>query len=78
MNATVLDLRYKMSQVLSALDNRESVNVLYHGKIKGVIVPVAKNDLLAQDHDYFGSQKNSEESVVDEMVKLRGGRYRDL
>ena len=78
MNATVIDLRYKMSQVLSALDNREIVNVLYHGKLKGVIMPVIKNDILAQNHEYFGSNQNGLNSVYDEMVSLRGGRYRDI
>ena len=79
MNATVIDLRYKMSQVLSALDNREIVNVLYHGKLKGVIMPVIiKNDILAQNHEYFGSNQSGLNSVEDEMISLRGGRYRDI
>ena len=78
MNATVIDLRYKMSQVLSALENREIVNVLYHGKLKGVIMPVTKNDMLAQNHEYFGSNQNGLDSVDDEMIRLRGGRYRDI
>ena len=78
MNATVIDLRYKMNQVLSALDNREIVNVLYHGKLKGVIMPVTKNSMLVESHEYFGSNKNSLNSVNDEMINLRGGRYRDI
>lgn len=78
MNATVIDLRYKMSQVLSALENREIVNVLYHGKLKGVIMPVTKKDMLAQNHEYFGSHQKGPDSVDDEMIRLRGGRYRDI
>lgn len=76
MDATILDLRYKMSRVIDALDNRECVNVLYHGKIKGTIVPAGKKPLKAQDQ-YFGSNKSAE-SVALKMKKLRGGRYRDL
>ncbi len=32
MKATVLDLRYKMNEVLKALDKRERVTILYHGR----------------------------------------------
>jgi hypothetical protein len=35
MKATVVDLRYKMNEILKALDRREKVTLLYHGKIKG-------------------------------------------
>lgn len=37
-----MDLRYKMNDVLKALDRNERVTILYHGKIKGVIVPPVK------------------------------------
>ena len=39
MRATVVDLRYKMNDVLKALERNEKVTVLYRGKIKGVLVP---------------------------------------
>jgi antitoxin (DNA-binding transcriptional repressor) of toxin-antitoxin stability system len=39
MEASIPDLRYKMKDVLSALDRREKVNILYHGKIIGVLIP---------------------------------------
>lgn len=35
MKATVVDLRYKMNDVLKALDRNETVTILYHGKVKG-------------------------------------------
>jgi antitoxin (DNA-binding transcriptional repressor) of toxin-antitoxin stability system len=40
MNATVVDLRTKMKQVLRALDRREKVTLLCRGKIRGTIIPV--------------------------------------
>ena len=53
MEASVVDLRYKMSEVLNALEKRERVNILYHGKIKGVIVPVEERPKIkAADHPF--------------------------
>ena len=77
MNATVLDLRYKMNKVLGALDNRESVHVLYHGKVKGVIFPVGGSVAKTVGHEFFGSM-TSDIPVDEVMAGLRGGRYRDL
>ena len=39
MKATIVDLRYKMKDILKALDRNEAVTVLYHGKTKAVILP---------------------------------------
>lgn len=39
MRASVVDLRYRMKDVLRALDRNEEVTVTYRGKVKGVIVP---------------------------------------
>jgi len=76
MEATVVDLRYHMNEVLKALDRNESVNVLYHGRIKGVICPTGKSkSARVADHGFFGSQV-SQEPVEQIMVKLRGGRHR--
>jgi hypothetical protein len=36
MEASVVDLRYKMRDVLEALERRESVQILCHGDEKGV------------------------------------------
>lgn len=79
MKASIVDLRYKMSEVLGALDRRERVDILYHGKVKGVIVPmVEKARVKASKHPFFGLT-SSEGKVVDEVMEdLRGGRYRDI
>ena len=78
MEATVVDLRYHMNDVLKALERNESVTVLYRGQVKGVIRP--KSNASATKvcaHRFFGSQPSTE-SVAQVMGKLRGGRYRDL
>lgn len=77
MKASVLDLRYRMSEVLKALDRRERVSLLYHGKIKGAIVPVAERQVVrTMDHPFFGMASKASESVGVVMDRLRGGRYR--
>ena len=77
MKASVLDLRYRMSEVLKALDRRERVSLLYHGKIKGAIVPVAERRVVrTKDHPFFAMVSEASESVDVVMDRLRGGRYR--
>ncbi len=55
MKATIVDLRYKMNDILKALNRNEAVTVLYHGKTKAIIVP-AKGQVLKKikDHPFFG------------------------
>ncbi len=78
MKATVVDLRYKMNDVLKALDRNEEVTVLYRGKIKGTLVPVRKeNQAKITDHPFFGIQK-TKKSVDEVLDDLRKGRYDDL
>ena len=40
MNATIVDLRYRMKDVLRAIDRGETVTVLYRGKEKARLMPV--------------------------------------
>lgn len=80
MKATVVDLRYRMNDVLKALDRNEKVTVSYRGKIKGVLVPTGeKCQQRIQDHPFFGmSSQGLTESVADIMKELRGPRYDDI
>lgn len=81
MKATILDLRYKMKEVLNALDKNEPVEVLYHGKVKGVIIPAKskKSNNKVNDHPFFGSSTNKQEmSVHEELDNLRGNRFDDI
>ena len=76
MKASVVDLRYRMSDVLKALDRNEEVSILYHGKVKGVIMPTGRaTEQKVADHPFF-KMSTSTRSVEDEMSKLRGGRFR--
>ena len=76
MKASIIDLRYKMKDVLKALDRKEKVTILYHGKVKGVIVPVNnKKYKKVKDHPFFGMLKDNNVSVSEEMQNLRGPRY---
>lgn len=78
MNATVVDLRYRMNDVLKALDRKENVQVLYRGTVKGVLYPVVESSGgRVVDHPFFGVRESGA-SVEHQMEALRGGRCRDL
>ena len=82
MNASVVDLRRKMKEVLRALKRNERVQILYHGKVAGVIMPAKKRSkkIKIEDHPFFGLNREAykNKSVERIMDELRGGRYRDL
>ena len=78
MKATIVDLRYRMKDVLRALDRREDVSILYHGKLKGIIVAQSTGTQVRVDEHPFYNMKPSDASVADEMDRLRGGRHRAL
>ena len=83
MNASVVDMRYKMHDVLRALQRREKINILYHGKLKGVILPIESvnrqlNQSPVEKHPFFGMNKSSRESVETAMSRIRRTRYDDL
>ena len=82
MKASVVDLRYRMKEVLSALKRREKVEILYHGKVAGTIFPAetSRKGLRAHDHPMFGMRvmRRGSKTVAEVMDELRGGRYRDL
>ncbi len=79
LEASILDLRYKMKDILKALDRNESVKILYHGKLRGLISPCQRVvKIKVKQHPFFGMQTTDETSVSDVMAKLRGGRYGDL
>ena len=76
MKATVLDLRYKMNEVLKALDKREKVTLLYHGRVKGTIYPEGGKQMgKVEDHPYFGMNAKDDRSVAQQMEVLRRSRF---
>ncbi len=79
MEASVVDLRYKMKDVLEALERRESIRILYHGRLKGTIIPVSdKKKRPMNEHPFFGMKKGEKSEVTKQMDILRGGRYDSL
>lgn len=78
MEATVVDLRYHMNDVLKALERNESVTVLYRGQVKGILRP--NNQVVSSgvtEHGFFGSRPSAH-PVEEVMEQLRGGRYRAI
>ncbi len=80
MKATVVDLRYKMNDVLKALDRNEKVTVLYRGKVKGILIPSGqKKNIKITDHPFFGmSSRDTDKPVLDVLNDLRKSRYDDI
>jgi prevent-host-death family protein len=78
MKATILDLRYRTKEVLKAVERGETVTVLYRGREKAQILPIAtKNDSLKPErHKAFGLWRDREElrDVTSYVRKLRQGR----
>jgi hypothetical protein len=79
VKASVVDLRYNMREVLSALKRREVVNVEYRNKRIAKIIPDGpdtETDLM--NHEFFGSAKDKQSSVYDVVRAMRKRRYLDL
>ena len=76
MKASIVDLRYKTADILKALDRNESVTVLYHGKVKGVIKPATATPAArVAEHPLFGSRKEIKAAVSEELEQLRKPRH---
>lgn len=76
MKATIVDLRYKMNEVLKALERREAVTILYHGKVKGMIMPAGvEKSVKVKEHPFFKMAKDEKKPVAQQMKKLRGNRF---
>jgi hypothetical protein len=76
MKASIVDLRYRTREILAALDRNESVTVLYHGRVKGIIQPAGRQPAgSVAEHAFFGMRADAAESVVDEIERLRRPRH---
>jgi antitoxin (DNA-binding transcriptional repressor) of toxin-antitoxin stability system len=79
MKATILDLRYRMKEVLRALNKREMVTIFYHGKVKGTIIPAgAEKATKVEDHPFFKMAGEETRSVDEQMDELRGSQFDDI
>ena len=65
MNATIVDLRYNMKHVLRAIDRGETVTVLYRGKERAKLTPIApapsSGGPKTKDQPLFGLWKDRED-----------------
>ena len=79
MKASVVDLRYKMNEVLKALDRREKVTLIYHNKVKGTIVPTKSGQMTTvAEHPFFNMTGEESKTVERQMDALRGSRFDDI
>ena len=79
MDASIVDLRYKMRNVLNALNRRERVRILYHGRVKGEIIPSKRNSKIkTNQHPLFGMLKGEKSNPKDIVSNMRRSRYNDL
>lgn len=79
MKASIIDLRYKMKNILKALERNEKITILYHGKEKGILIPGKnKKNIHIKDHAFFGMNKEEKKPVESQMDELRGSRYNAL
>lgn len=83
MNASIVDLRYHMKDVLRAIDRGETVTVLYRGKPKAKLMPVGsplgradKGAPKTKDQPLFGMWRDREDLAdpASYLRKLRQGR----
>lgn len=76
MKASVVTLRYKMKDILKALDRNETVKIFHHNTQKGTLVPArvqAKTNI--KEHPFFAMRAASKESVKKVMRRLRKPRH---
>jgi antitoxin (DNA-binding transcriptional repressor) of toxin-antitoxin stability system len=83
METSIVDMRYKMKQVIEAVDRGEEVTVLYHGKARARVVPprgAGEPRPHVKDDPAFGMWADRKEMKdVDAYVRaMRRERYRDL
>jgi hypothetical protein len=65
MKATILDLRYRMNDVLKAIERNEKVSISYHGKEKGVIISGAGRSAgKVTQHPFFNMRKTGRGTIM--------------
>jgi antitoxin (DNA-binding transcriptional repressor) of toxin-antitoxin stability system len=82
MKASIVDLRYRMKDVLRAIDRGETVTVLYRGKEKAKLVPIGGTPELLKpsDHPACGMWADREDMAdpVAYVRKIRQSRIAKL
>lgn len=73
MKASIVDLRYKMNDVLKALARNEEVEILYRGDVRGIIKPLVSHEpKKVEEQALFGMHKAETKSVEEVMKEIRG------
>lgn len=80
MEASIVDLRYRMREVLAALDRGEDVTVLYRGEERARLVPVRRKKrkrVSAKETPGFAMWKgrNDLADPASWLRELRRGRF---
>ncbi|HAK96798.1 MAG TPA: hypothetical protein DCM87_17850 [Planctomycetes bacterium] len=78
MEASIVDLRYRMKDVLRAIDRNEEVRILYHGKVKAKMRAAGRARAMKVAQHPFFKMRASSGTVEEEMDGLRGDRHRAL
>nr|VFJ96765.1 MAG: hypothetical protein BECKLFY1418B_GA0070995_108911 [Candidatus Kentron sp. LFY]VFK00758.1 MAG: hypothetical protein BECKLFY1418A_GA0070994_11246 [Candidatus Kentron sp. LFY]VFK23307.1 MAG: hypothetical protein BECKLFY1418C_GA0070996_11394 [Candidatus Kentron sp. LFY] len=74
MEASILDLRYKMKDVLCAVDRNEVVAITYRGKTKAILKPVPeeRSRIDPTTHPFFGMNHPTEgDTSLDDLRRER-------
>jgi len=75
MDASIVDLRYHMNDVLKAVKRRERVNIFERNKLIGFFIPVTTEQTMeVQNHPFFGSAKQDDRPVRETLRKIRKRR----
>ncbi len=80
MKATITDLRYRMKDVLRAIDRGETVTVLYRGKEKATLSPIAPpfdaqtGAAKIRDQPFFGMWSDRDD-LTDPASYVRNVRH---
>ena len=80
MEASIVQLRYHMRDVLKALRRNERVKILYHGKPTGILIPYRQppRTVSMTDHPFVGMNRHERRSVTEHVRRLRAPRYHAL
>jgi len=83
MRASVVELRYRMKEILAALDRNEAVTITYRGKDRAKLVPIRPENEARpsiRQHPAFGMWADREDmaDVKAWLRKARRRRYSDL
>jgi antitoxin (DNA-binding transcriptional repressor) of toxin-antitoxin stability system len=81
MKASFVDLRKKSAEIIQALDRNEKITILYRGRPKAIMQPIAGQEnapaVKAKDHPAFGlwADRDDLKDVTAHVRELRKGRF---